>query len=201
MLARKKSAVQIEIRWILCLYSMQISSFHHDASDSSLEHENFRKYVLEQNFFSWFYFSFSPYFLSAASDHYLIGNNITVAVLGIVIPIGEYSCCLRFLFVGFSLLASPFSACCSSPACCVDVSFLCLAFCVCTICIHQTDWNLYILDWTITVFVFWRWKAAMSTSAVMLEQQNNSLVIERCTELGCYPTTASWPAARKAITG
>lgn len=26
---------------------------------------------------------------SAASDHYLIGNNITVAVLGIVIPIGE----------------------------------------------------------------------------------------------------------------
>lgn len=32
---------------------------------------------------------------SAASDHYLIGNNITVAVLGIVIPIGEYSCCLR----------------------------------------------------------------------------------------------------------
>lgn len=30
-------------------------------------------------------------FTSAASDHYLIGNNITVAVLGIVIPIGEYS--------------------------------------------------------------------------------------------------------------
>lgn len=42
--------------------------------------------------FSWFYFPFSPSFLSAASDHYLIGNNITVAVLGIVIPIGEWSC-------------------------------------------------------------------------------------------------------------
>lgn len=139
MLSRKKSAVQSEIRWILCRYSMQISSFHHDASNFSLEHENFGKGVLEQNFFLGFIFFFSLSFMSAASDHYLIGNNITVAVLGIVIPIGEYSCCLRFLFGGFSLLASPFSACRSSPACCADVSFVCLAVCVCAICIHQTD--------------------------------------------------------------
>lgn len=51
-------------------------------------------------------------FISAASDHYLIGNNITVAVLGIVIPIGEYSWlprCVAFCFLPacFSLLASP----------------------------------------------------------------------------------------------
>lgn len=42
---------------------------------------------------------------TAASDHYLIGNNITVAVLGIVIPIGEYFLISRFLPACFSLLA------------------------------------------------------------------------------------------------
>lgn len=41
-------------------------------------------------FLFFFYFLPSLFFsFSAASDHYLIGNNITVAVLGIVIPIGE----------------------------------------------------------------------------------------------------------------
>ncbi|KAG7513675.1 low-density lipoprotein receptor-related protein 8-like isoform X1 [Solea senegalensis] len=40
----------------------------------------------------------------ASSDHYLIGNNITVAVLGIVIPIGEY---FLVKFVAFRLPASP----------------------------------------------------------------------------------------------
>lgn len=67
--------------------------------------------VLEQNFLLSFTFFCLLLFISAASDHYLIGNNITVAVLGIVIPIGEYSslsrCCLCFLPACFSLLASP----------------------------------------------------------------------------------------------
>lgn len=48
------------------------------------------------------FFFFPSVFGPAASDHYLIGNNITVAVLGIVIPIGEYSwfsCCVVFAFV------------------------------------------------------------------------------------------------------
>lgn len=40
-------------------------------------------------------------FILAASDHYLIGNNITVAVLGIVIPIGEST---RFILPSACLL-------------------------------------------------------------------------------------------------
>lgn len=56
---------------------------------------------------AWIYFSFLFLFISAASDHYLIGNNITVAVLGIVIPIGEYYSCFFSLFACFSQLASP----------------------------------------------------------------------------------------------
>lgn len=53
--------------------------------------KNFEKGELSAGYFLFFFFTFCRLFfsISAASDHYLIGNNITVAVLGIVIPIGE----------------------------------------------------------------------------------------------------------------
>lgn len=88
------SSFQSEIKWIFCLYSVQITRFHHDASNFcfclawKLWWGCFEKFLLGFIFLSLL-------FISAASDHYLIGNNITVAVLGIVIPIGEYSCCFH----------------------------------------------------------------------------------------------------------
>lgn len=83
-------------------------------------------------------------FISAASDHYLIGNNITVAVLGIVIPIGEYCWLPDCVVFAFCLPASPSSLLqvCLSPACCV-----CFVFNVCeceyeVMCLHACAWVL-----------------------------------------------------------
>lgn len=87
-------AFQSEIRCILCLDIMQIICFQHKASSLCffLVMPLVGRVYENRTFFAYFFlflFFFPSLFLKAASDHYLIGNNITVAVLGIVIPIGE----------------------------------------------------------------------------------------------------------------
>lgn len=95
-LLKQKSAVQSEIR--RNLFHMHYADEQDASNLTSLSGEASGKGVWEQDFFIClflFFFLFLSLSLSpftwAASDHYLIGNNITVAVLGIVIPIGEYS--------------------------------------------------------------------------------------------------------------
>lgn len=144
LLGKTKSAVQTEIRWILCPYIMQISfsslSFDVPVLKSLLLSRRALGGVWSKTF-SWFdslFFLSSIFlFISAASDHYLIGNNITVAVLGIVIPIGEYCWLPHCVVFAFCLPASPSSllqvcltACCvrfvvNVSACEYEVMCLC----------------------------------------------------------------------------
>lgn len=72
-------------------------------------------------------------FISAASDHYLIGNNITVAVLGIVIPIGEYCWLPHCVVFAFCLPASPSSLLqvCLTACCVRFVVNVSMRLCVC----------------------------------------------------------------------
>lgn len=95
----------------------------------------------EQNFLLILLLFFIFLFITAASDHYLIGNNITVAVLGIVIPIGEYTLTIHIV-LALCLPASPSFACVKSSANCLCVwRFVSLAAC----CII-----LYVYAWTHT---------------------------------------------------
>lgn len=97
----------------------------------------------EQNFFLILLLFFIFMFITAASDHYLIGNNITVAVLGIVIPIGEYTLTIHIVFA-LCLPASPSFACIKHSANCLCVwRFVSLAAC----CII-----LYVYAWMTRIF-------------------------------------------------
>lgn len=145
----------------------------------SLWHENFGKGVFERNFLLGFIFLSLCLFISAASDHYLIGNNITVAVLGIVIPIGEYSCCLRFLFAGFSLLASPSLLVAQVLHVVQMCSFMCLAVCVRTcmcewlgVFVSPPDWlKLVYFRFNNNYLCLFLNAIPVSASAVMLEHK------------------------------
>lgn len=62
-----------------------------------------------------FFLSFS--LASAGSEHFLLGENLTVAVLGVVIPIGKLSCLssrVKLLSVCLSCAPSPLTLCCQN---------------------------------------------------------------------------------------